>query len=65
MTTYAVKVESGRAKIYDANTGAYKRSVGSSDVVSAQITGDPVQVTKKNGRVEIYDANTGSFKRSL
>jgi|APCry1669189241_1035207.scaffolds.fasta_scaffold237211_1 hypothetical protein len=64
MKTYAVKVESGHAKVYDAQTGAYQRSVGS-DVVSAQITGDLVQVTKKTGRVEIYDANTGAYKRSL
>ena len=64
MNTYAVKVENGHAKVYDAKTGAYKRTVGS-DVVSAQITGELIQVTKKNGRVEIYDANTGAYKRSL
>jgi hypothetical protein len=64
MSTYAVKVNNGRAEIYDANTGAYKRSFGS-DVVSAQVSGDTVQVTRKNGRVEIYDAKTGAYKRSF
>jgi hypothetical protein len=64
MTTYAVKVESGVAKVYDAKTGAYKRSVGS-QVVSAQVNGDIIQVTEKNGAVKIYDANTGAYKRSL
>ena len=64
MNTYAVKVENGHAKIYDAKTGLIKRSIGI-DVVSAQITGEFVQVTKRNGRVEIYDANTGLYKRTL
>lgn len=64
MNTYAVKVQGGRALIYDAATGSYKRSVGN-NVVSAQISGQFVQITNKSGQVEIYDANTGSFKRSL
>ena len=64
MNTYAVKLYNGIAQIYDAKTGSFKRSVGS-DVVSAQINGDLVQLTKSNGRVEIYDVNTGSFKRSF
>jgi predicted nucleic acid-binding protein len=62
--TYAVKVEGGKAKLYDAKTGAFKRS-GGSNVVSAQIVGEMVQVTEKKGSVKIYDANTGAFKRSL
>jgi|HubBroStandDraft_6_1064221.scaffolds.fasta_scaffold3520452_1 hypothetical protein len=64
MKTYAVKVEHGQARIYDAKTGSYQRFVGS-NVVSAQITGEFVQVTEKNGQVRIYDANTGSYQRSL
>jgi hypothetical protein len=64
MSTYAVKVRNGRAEIYDANTGAYKTGVGS-NVVSAQVSGDVVQVTRKDGRVEIYDAKTGAYKRGL
>ena len=62
--TYAVKVENGRVRIYDAKTGALQRTVGS-DAVSAQISGELVQVTKKNGRVEIYVAKTGAYQRSL
>ena len=64
MSTYAVKVHNGRAEIYDANTGAYKRGLGS-EVISAQISGDVVQVMKKSGRVEIYDIKTGAYKRSF
>jgi hypothetical protein len=64
MTTYAVKVKDGKAQIYDAKTGAYKRNVGN-HAVSAQVQGDIVQVTKADGKVEIYDANTGVYKRTL
>lgn len=63
-TTYAVKVQSGQAKIYDQKTGAFKRSVGS-NVVTAQIVGDLLHVTDKKGGVKIYDPNNGAFKRSL
>jgi hypothetical protein len=63
-TTYAVKIKNGKAQIYDAKTGGLRRSVGSG-VVSAQITGDLVQVTKENGRVELYDPKTGGLRRSL
>ena len=43
--TYAVKVEGGKAGIYNAKNGARVRSVGS-NVISAQIiSSDSVQVT--------------------
>jgi ABC-type tungstate transport system substrate-binding protein len=61
---YAVKINNGRAEIYDASTGSYQRSL--TDATSAQMLGgNLVQVTKQNGRVEIYDASTGSYQRSL
>lgn len=63
-TTYAVKVENGKAKVYDANNGAFKQSFGS-DVLSAQINGELLQITDKKGSVKIYDVRTGAFKRSL
>ena len=61
---FAVKVNDGRAEIYDASNGSYQRSVGS-DVVTAQVNGNVLQITKKDGSVEIYDANNGSYQRSL
>jgi hypothetical protein len=64
MSAYAVKIKNGKAELFDAKTGAYKRSVGS-NAVSAQITGEFVQVTKADGKVEIYDASTGAYKRSI
>ena len=64
MTAYAVKVEGGIAKIYDAQTGGYLGRVGS-NVVSAQITGELVQVTEKNGSVKIYSAKTCGYLRTI
>jgi hypothetical protein len=63
-TTYAVKIENGQAKVYDARTGAFKQSFGH-DVVSAQVDGELLQYTDKKGSVNIYDVRTGAFKRSL
>jgi hypothetical protein len=63
--TYAVKVQNGRVAIHDARTGGYLRVISATNVVSAQITGDLVQVTKSNGKVEIYDAATGAFQRGF
>ena len=63
---YVVKVEGNHIKLYDANTGAFKRSISVPEgVVSAQIEGDLVNVTTKKGKVKIYDAKTGAFKRSI
>ena len=62
MKTYAVKVQSGRALIYDANTGGLLRTVGT-NVTAAQVTGEQVQVTLSNGRVQIYSAVTGALQR--
>ena len=61
MSTYVVTVQNGSARVYDAQTRAYRGSFGSS-VVSAQISGELVQVTKKDGRVEVYDVRTRAYK---
>lgn len=63
-TVYSVKVENGRAKVYDAKNGAFKQSFGS-DVVSAQVNGELLQYTDKKGTVRIYEIKTGAFKRTL
>ena len=64
MITYAVKVKNGRACLFDVKTGAYHRSVGDK-VVSAQITGEFVQVQSENGRVALYTTRNGAYVRSL
>lgn len=64
MSSYAVKVQGGSAKVVDVKTGAVRRSV-SGGVVSAQIVGDMVQVTDKNGRVKVIDIKTGAVRRSF
>ena len=64
MKTYAVKVQNGKATVYDAQTGVQLR-VLSSKAVSAQITGDQLQVTTSDGHVEIYSTATWVLQRIL
>ena len=64
MKTYAVKVQNGKAMVYDAQTGVQLR-VLSSKAVSAQITGDQLQVTTSDGHVEIYSTTTWVLQRLL
>ena len=64
MKGYAVKVQNGAAHVYDIETSSLKRTLGNR-VVSAQVLGDCVQVTKSDGRVEVYDIETASLRRSF
>ena len=64
MKTYAVKVQNGKAMVYDAQTGVQLR-VLSSNAVSAQITGDVLQVTLSNGHIEIYKTENWVLQRIL
>lgn len=62
---YVAKIESGRVKLYNASNGAFQRSVGDSNAVSANVQGDTVAITYANGQVKIYKCSTGAFQRSL
>lgn len=62
---YVIKINRGRAELYD-DRGCYQRTIVSSDVVFADIdiTQTKIVVTKTNGRVELYD-NRGCFQRTI
>lgn len=62
---YAVKVDSGVARIHDARTGQFKRLVGSNVVSAQNIGSDLIQTTEKNGSVKIYNAKTGQFMMAI
>lgn len=62
---YVAKIENGRAKLYNASTGTYQRTVGDSNAVSANVQGDIVAVTYSNGQVKIYKCSTGTYQRTL
>lgn len=57
---YVVKVENGKAKLYDK--GSFKRSVGSN--VSAADCDEEYVVIVEKGKVKQYTTG-GSFKRSI
>lgn len=61
---YALKIEHGRAVLYNAANSSYQRSFGS-DIVQGSVSGDLVAVVRSSGRVEIYKASTGSYQRSF
>lgn len=60
---YVIKVENGRALLYDSN-GNCILGLGSPGVVSGQVQGNVVTITYENGRVEIYDTR-GNCLRAL
>jgi len=62
--TLVAKVENGSVKLYDANSGMMRRTIGY-NAVSAVVNGSTVSVTKTDGRVEIYDANSGMLQRTI
>jgi hypothetical protein len=60
---YVVKVENGRAIVYDAYNG--RRINGFSGyVISAHISGDCAQCNLANGRIEVRDIKTGNLLSS-
>ena len=58
------KVENGAVKVFDANRGAYLRTL-TNDGVSVQVSGHLVTVVMKNGKLNVYDGLKGSYLRSL
>jgi len=63
---HVAKIEGNNVKIYDAKTGAIKRTIGVPDgAVSTEISGDMISITTKKGRVKVYDLKTGALKRTF
>lgn len=62
---YVAKIRNGQCELYDASNGCYKRTVGRSGAVSAQVQGDVVSITYSNGKVEIYSACNGCYLRTI
>jgi len=51
-----VVVDHGTVKIYDAKTGAYKRSIATPGAIAASSDGETIAVVMENGSVKRYDA---------
>ncbi|TLD87090.1 MULTISPECIES: hypothetical protein [Helicobacter] len=61
---WTICIEDGKAKQYATKTGSFKRSIGESNAVSAQINGDSIVISYANGKAKEYKASSGSFVRS-
>lgn len=56
-----VVIKKGIARRYDAKTGAYKGSVGTSGAIAASSDGETIAIISKTGCVRCYAAN-GAYK---
>jgi hypothetical protein len=61
---YVTKIKNGTCEVYDIDRGNLVRRLGS-DVVSAEVSGENVAITKKDGTVEVYNIKTGSLIRRI
>ncbi len=60
-----VVVRNGTAERRDAQSGAYRGTVGQSGAVAASTDGTTIAVLYKDGRVMRYDARTGAYRGTV
>ena len=60
-----VVVRNGTAERRDAQSGAYRGTVGNSGAVAASTDGTTIAVLYKDGRVMRYDAQTGAYRGTV
>jgi WD40 repeat protein len=65
---FVAKIEGSTVKVFDAKSGALKRTIicsGYKGAKSADVSGDMVSVSCGDGKVRVYDLKTGALKRTL